>query len=298
MQFFRVSGNRILKKISTELNSLKTSWESQQGSWPENSVFRRPMCGKYSESEDHPRKRQQAPYLTEKQAKTQGRRLWTLARSLMSAANQRVVMDDECYFTFADDNAPGNKGFYASGSVDDVPQKIRFCQKNKFPKMMLWIAVSTLGICLGTIFLQKWRCLKRRTVPRRVHKEATDAVHRLQTREERSALLARLGLVSLREADSISSRGGRHPIPRFLQIRLRHESRDKYVIHISKTAFKNVFFFKCLITMWPLWGSRTSHVVNGPPLLRWGATYWYVAIEVNLFPNFKLLTTHWYWIIF
>ena len=26
--------------------------------------------------------------------------------------------------------------------------------------------------------------------------------------------------------------------PRFLQIRLRHESRDKYVIHISKTAFQ------------------------------------------------------------
>ena len=26
--------------------------------------------------------------------------------------------------------------------------------------------------------------------------------------------------------------------PRFLQMRLRHESRDKYVIHISKTAFQ------------------------------------------------------------
>ena len=29
---------------------------------------------------------------------------------------------------------------------------------------------------------------------------------------------------------------------RFLQIRLRHESRDKYVIHISKTAFKKCHF--------------------------------------------------------
>ena len=36
----------------------------------------------------------------------------------MSADKQQdVVMDDECYFTFADDNAPGNKGFYKSGSV-------------------------------------------------------------------------------------------------------------------------------------------------------------------------------------
>ena len=32
------------------------------------------------------------------------------------------------------------------------------------------------------------------------------------------------------------------PRPRFLQIRLRHESRDKYVIHISKTAFKKMLF--------------------------------------------------------
>ena len=32
--------------------------------------------------------------------------------------------------------------------------------------------------------------------------------------------------------------------PRFLQIRLRHESRDKYVIHISKTAFQKKCYFK------------------------------------------------------
>ena len=51
----------------------------------------------------------------------------------MSAAEQRdVVMDDECYFTFADANAPGNKGFYTSGSVAEVPQKVRFWQKSKF----------------------------------------------------------------------------------------------------------------------------------------------------------------------
>ena len=50
--------------------------------------------------------------------------------------------------------------------------------------------------------------------------------------------------------------------------------------------------------MWALWGSRTSHVVNDPPLLCWGATYCYVAIEVNFFPNFKMLTTHSYLIIF
>ena len=47
-----------------------------------------------------------------------------------------------------------------------------------------------------------------------------------------------------------------------------------------------------------LWGCRTSHVIDDPPLLRWGATYWYVAIEVNFFPNFKLLTTYPYLRIF
>ena len=49
--------------------------------------------------------------------------------------------------------------------------------------------------------------------------------------------------------------------------------------------------------MGALWGCRTSNVVNDPPLLRLGATYWYVAIEVNLFPNFKLLTTCSYFIL-
>ena len=86
--------------------------------------------------------------------------------------------------------------------------------------------------------------------------------------------------------------------PRFLQIRLRHESRDKYIIHISKTAFQKNVILKRRIIMWALWGSRTSHVVNDPPLSCFGATYWYVAIEVNFFPNFKLLTTHSYLIIF
>ena len=37
--------------------------------------------------------------------------------------------------------------------------------------------------------------------------------------------------------------------PRFLQIRLRHESRDKYVIHISKTAFQKNAILKRRITM-------------------------------------------------
>ena len=32
-------------------------------------------------------------------------------------------------------------------------------------------------------------------------------------------------------------------VPRFLQISLRHESRDKYVIHISKTAFKKKMLY-------------------------------------------------------
>ena len=78
------------------------------------------------------RKWRQAPHLTPKQVKTQAQRLRRLARQLMSAAKQwYVVMDDECYFTFADDNAPGNKG-NTSGGVAEVPQKVRFWQKSKF----------------------------------------------------------------------------------------------------------------------------------------------------------------------
>ena len=36
-------------------------------------------------------------------------------------------------------------------------------------------------------------------------------------------------------------------VPRFLQMRLRHESRDKYVIHISKTAFKKRLFWNAAL---------------------------------------------------
>ena len=74
-----------------------------------------------------------SPLSSPKQVKTQAKRLRRLARQLMSADKQQdVVMDDECYFTFADDNAPGNKGFYTSGSVAEVPQKARFWQKRSF----------------------------------------------------------------------------------------------------------------------------------------------------------------------
>ena len=81
------------------------------------------------------RKRKRVPCLTEKQEKTQAQRLKKLARQLTSAARERdVVMDDECYSTFADDNAPRNKGLYVSGNSEDVPQKVRFCQKKQISK--------------------------------------------------------------------------------------------------------------------------------------------------------------------
>ena len=41
--------------------------------------------------------------------------------------------------------------------------------------------------------------------------------------------------------------------PIFLQTRLRHESRDKYVIHISKTAFQKNDMLKRRITMWAMY---------------------------------------------
>ena len=43
------------------------------------------------------------------------------------------------------------------------------------------------------------------------------------------------------------SRGRRGRRPRFLQIRFRHESRDKYVIHISKTAFQKRLFWNAAL---------------------------------------------------
>ena len=57
--------------------------------------------------------------------------------------------------------------------------------------------------------------------------------------------------------------------------------------------FFNILFLNAALPLGllVLWGCRTGHVVNDSPPSHRGATYWYVAIGVNFFPTFTLVTT-------
>ena len=53
-----------------------------------------------------------------------------------------LVIDDEKYFCFADDNMAGNS-IFNTNMKETCPESVRFVGKEKFPKkLLMWIAVS------------------------------------------------------------------------------------------------------------------------------------------------------------
>lgn len=60
-------------------------------------------------------------------------------------------MDDEKYFTFTNNNMPGNDGYY---TVDksSVSDKVKFKCKLKFEnKVLVWVVISDKGISKAVI---------------------------------------------------------------------------------------------------------------------------------------------------
>ena len=54
-------------------------------------------------------------------------------------------MDDESYFTFKNDETPGNDG-YMTLDKENTPPTVRYKTKKKFPKKLLvWVAISGRG---------------------------------------------------------------------------------------------------------------------------------------------------------
>ena len=53
-----------------------------------------------------------------------------------SQGSTYIILDDESYFGLKDDNTPGNVGFFKKSvtSAGDVPEKVRFRTKAKYPK--------------------------------------------------------------------------------------------------------------------------------------------------------------------
>ncbi|CAF3917018.1 unnamed protein product [Rotaria magnacalcarata] len=64
----------------------------------------------------------------------------------MLTSNTFIIVDDEKYFTFSNDDMPQNIGFYAFGK-EDAPDNVKFKTKEKYPKKVLgWLALSAKGI--------------------------------------------------------------------------------------------------------------------------------------------------------
>ena len=66
--------------------------------------------------------------------------------NLLYSENPEIIIDDEKYFCFSNDEIPGNSGFYTN-DINKCPDKVRFKGKEKFPKKILvWVALSSRGI--------------------------------------------------------------------------------------------------------------------------------------------------------
>lgn len=86
-----------------------------------------------------------------------------------------VIFDDEKYFSFSNDETPGNSGFHTS-NVNECPDNVKFKGKEKFPKKILvWMAISERGMSeplirgSKSVSINQWiylkECLKKRLLP-------------------------------------------------------------------------------------------------------------------------------------
>ena len=73
-----------------------------------------------------------------------------LQRSL-EKEEKLVVIYDKKYFTFSDNNMPGNAGFYSCNKQTSPPD-VRFkCKENFAPKVLVWLALSSKGVSVPCI---------------------------------------------------------------------------------------------------------------------------------------------------
>jgi transposase len=86
-----------------------------------------------------------------------------------------IIIDDEKYFGFYNDEDPANAGFYTS-DISTTPHDVRCKGKEKYPeKILVWIAMSERGISeplfrkQGACAINRWiyrdECLKPKLLP-------------------------------------------------------------------------------------------------------------------------------------
>lgn len=95
-------------------------------------------------------KRQKAPKYSQKQLEEIPKKCRKLRKKYLTNGTS-VVMDDEKYFTFTNDNMPGNDSYYTADK-DSVPDSIKYKCKLKFEKKVLvWVVISEKGISKALI---------------------------------------------------------------------------------------------------------------------------------------------------
>jgi len=86
-------------------------------------------------------KRERAPKYTDKQLEEIPSMCRRLLRDRIPAGIS-IIIDDEKYFSFNNNESPGNAGYYTTDRKS-TPSAVRYKKKKKFnSKMLVWIAMS------------------------------------------------------------------------------------------------------------------------------------------------------------
>ena len=90
-------------------------------------------------------KRQQAPKYSPKQLEQMSNKCRKLHREIFDQKTT-IIIDDEKYFSFWNDNMPKHAVYYCKNKEKVIPD-VKFRFKQKFtPKILVWLALSTKGI--------------------------------------------------------------------------------------------------------------------------------------------------------
>ena len=95
-------------------------------------------------------KRKKAPKHSKKQLEQVSKNCRKMRRQI-TTPNMFIIVNDEKYFTFSNDDMPQNVGFYAFDK-EHAPDSVKYKTKEKYPKRVLvWLALSAKGILTSSI---------------------------------------------------------------------------------------------------------------------------------------------------
>lgn len=109
------------------------------------------------------RKRQKAPKYSEKQPETIRTRARKLINRIYSEKIEdfEIILDDEKYFEFCNNDIPKNTGIYTD-NIKNCPNEVRFKPLEKFPtKILVWVALSGRGLSASLIRPSKSRAVNK-----------------------------------------------------------------------------------------------------------------------------------------